>query len=147
MKSTFNHMVCSIEIFLLANFGIFLFKNWSTSSKFNFKMSRVDFLKHLHLKFLSVFLFLYLDARNKSWLTFQPYSDFKLMIVCLFSEVCSIRLDFEVFSIRGPIGSDELDGGRCSIDTFSIIGTPEVTNLVPIICGENSGSHSKYTYH
>ena len=50
-------------------------------------------------------------------------------------------MDFEVFSISGPVGSDELFGGECSIDAFFIEG-PE-SSLVPVICGENSGSHSK----
>ena len=55
--------------------------------------------------------------------------------------VCSLRLDFEVFSISGPVGSDELFGGECSLDAFFIEGP--MSSLVPIICGENSGSHSK----
>ena len=50
-------------------------------------------------------------------------------------------MDFEVFSISGPVGSDELFGGECSIDAFFIQGTE--SSLVPVICGENSGSHSK----
>ena len=50
-------------------------------------------------------------------------------------------MDFEVFSISGPVGSAELFGGTCSIDTFSV-QSPE-SSLVPIICGENSNSHSK----
>ena len=58
-----------------------------------------------------------------------------------FSGVCSLRLDFDVFSISGPVGSDELFGGECSIDAFFIQG-PE-SSMVPVICGENSGSHSK----
>lgn len=49
-------------------------------------------------------------------------------------------MDFEVFSISGPVGSAELFGGTCSIDTFSV-QSPE-SSLVPIICGENSNSHS-----
>ena len=52
-------------------------------------------------------------------------------------------MDFETFSISGPRGSDELDGGLCSIDAFSVLGQIQAENSVPIICGENAGQHSK----
>ena len=55
-------------------------------------------------------------------------------------------MDFETFSISGPRGSDELDGGLCSIDAFSVLGQIQAENSVPIICGENAGQHSKKLY-
>lgn len=54
-----------------------------------------------------------------------------------------MRLDFETFSISGPLRSDELDGGLCSIDSFRIIGLASASHFVPMICGENSGQHGK----
>ena len=60
-----------------------------------------------------------------------------------FADICWLRLDFETFSISGPRGSDELDGGLCSIDAFNVLGQIQTENSVPIICGENDGQHSK----
>ena len=60
-----------------------------------------------------------------------------------FADICWLRLDFEVFSIAGPIGSDELDGGLCSIDAFNVLGQLQAQNSVPTICGENTGQHSE----
>ena len=61
----------------------------------------------------------------------------------LFSDVCSLMLNFEIFTISGPMGSQELDGGLCSIDAFQISGIASATSMIPIICGENSGMHGK----
>ena len=36
---------------------------------------------------------------------------------CSFSDVCTIRLDFEAFSIVGPADTIETMGGKCT-DTF-----------------------------
>jgi hypothetical protein len=71
----------------------------------------------------------------------------KIKIMCsyfTYVDICSLRLDLETFSITGPRGSDELDGGLCSIDSFKATGLRFAANSVPTICGENSGMHSKY---
>ena len=40
-------------------------------------------------------------------------------VLKLFLDVCSLRLDFEMFSIRGPAGTVEAGGGVCD-DTFTV---------------------------
>ena len=65
------------------------------------------------------------------------------LLVILFADICWLRLDFETFFISGPRGSDELDGGLCSIDAFNVLGQVQAENTVPTICGENTGQHSK----
>ncbi|CAB4061609.1 unnamed protein product [Lepeophtheirus salmonis] len=52
--------------------------------------------------------------------------------------ICSLRLDFDRFEVRGPPGRNELNGGACSLDTFVIQGT---LGSVPVICGLNTGAH------
>lgn len=47
-----------------------------------------------------------------------------------------LRLDFEAFSIAQPEPTEH----RCVTDSFLVTGT---TNPVPIICGDNTGQHSK----
>ena len=72
-----------------------------------------------------------------------------------------IRLDFNTFVIAGPSTStystgQETGGSltfgngnpvttytQCSTDTFSVTGTPG--GNPPVICGTNTGYHSKYT--
>lgn len=51
--------------------------------------------------------------------------------------VCQLRLDFEDFTLAQP---DE--NGLCTTDSFMVRTT--VGERLPIICGENSGHHSKY---
>lgn len=54
----------------------------------------------------------------------------------LFSRICQLRLDFEEFYITGPTA------GMCSTDMLSVTGQ-DLNNIVPNICGTNSGQHSK----
>ncbi|XP_059097778.1 uncharacterized protein LOC131892061 [Tigriopus californicus] len=60
--------------------------------------------------------------------------------------VCSLRLDFETFSIQGTGNTEEIDtdvmpldpGGVC-LDTFSVqVNTGQ---NIPTICGQNTGQH------
>lgn len=53
-------------------------------------------------------------------------------------DVCSLRLDFESFSLRGPADTLETDGGACQ-DSLVISGTSGLSS--PVICGLNSGQH------
>ena len=57
------------------------------------------------------------------------------------SDVCSVRLDFETFQIAGPALTTEAAGGAC-VDSFVAKGTSGAET--PVICGLNSGQHSKY---
>ncbi len=43
-------------------------------------------------------------------------------------EVCSLRLDFEIFTIGGPADTMETDGGACT-DTFVVGVILEKNNL------------------
>ena len=52
------------------------------------------------------------------------------------ANICQLRLDFDTFRLAQP---DNVSG-QCTTDAFSVSG---VVNAVPVICGENSGSHSK----
>lgn len=53
------------------------------------------------------------------------------------NNVCQLRLDFEDFTLAQP---DE--NGLCTTDSFMVRTT--VGERLPILCGENSGQHSKY---
>ena len=52
--------------------------------------------------------------------------------------VCQLRLDFEEFTLAQP---DE--NGLCTTDSFMVRTT--VGERLPILCGDNSGQHSKLT--
>ena len=56
------------------------------------------------------------------------------------SEVCQVRLDFETFNIAGPAATTEATGGLC-VDSFVVTGTSGLST--PVICGLNTGEHSK----
>ncbi|KAG8201157.1 hypothetical protein JTE90_028817 [Oedothorax gibbosus] len=52
----------------------------------------------------------------------------------LFSSICQLRLDFEDFYITGP------KAGICSTDILTVTGQ-DLNNIVPVICGTNTGQH------
>ena len=56
------------------------------------------------------------------------------------SSVCDLRLDFERFTTNGPAATDETSGGLCQDILTTTVNTGQV---IPEICGENSGQHSK----
>ena len=58
-------------------------------------------------------------------------------------DTCQLRLDFEAFDIMGPSGSEEMGGGACEEDSLVVTQTPTSNVNVPVICGLNSGQHSK----
>ena len=53
-------------------------------------------------------------------------------------DVCSLRLDFETFTILGP-GSTLEDASHTCQDSFTVTGTSGQST--PVICGMNSGQH------
>ena len=55
-------------------------------------------------------------------------------------DVCAVRLDFETFTTAGPTATGEEDGGLC-VDSLVVSGTSGLTS--PVICGMNTGQHSK----
>lgn len=55
------------------------------------------------------------------------------------SNICFLRLDFETFTITGPVDSKETGGGVCNTDTFKITGPTK--ERIPTICGKNAGQH------
>eukprot|EP00094_Tigriopus_californicus_P011509 TCALIF_11114-PA protein Name:"Protein of unknown function" AED:0.09 eAED:0.09 QI:83/1/0.6/1/0.5/0.6/5/0/159 len=68
------------------------------------------------------------------------------------SDICRIRLDFTTFSIAGPaVGTtsagDPIPEGKggsigdCNVDSFSV--TAPGYKSSPVVCGFNSGQHSK----
>lgn len=75
------------------------------------------------------------------------------------SDVCQLRLDFVAFTINGPStdtedrqgihGGSTIYGGpwvadntRCLTDSFAVTGTA-TRGGSPVICGTNTGQHSK----
>eukprot|EP00095_Tigriopus_kingsejongensis_P006195 maker-scaffold252_size238019-snap-gene-1.34 protein:Tk06195 transcript:maker-scaffold252_size238019-snap-gene-1.34-mRNA-1 annotation:"hypothetical protein SINV_00302" len=54
------------------------------------------------------------------------------------SKICSLRLDFEEFTILGIPGTEELDTDICQ-DAFDVKGVLE--QKIPTICGENTNQH------
>ena len=59
------------------------------------------------------------------------------------SNVCSVRLDMETFTIDGATDTLETNGGECT-DSFQVTGTSGGSS--PIICGINTGEHGKYHF-
>ena len=57
-------------------------------------------------------------------------------------DICQLRLDFITFEIHGPNDVIEVNGGSCNVDNF-IVDAPNGINLVPVICGVNTGQHSE----
>jgi len=55
------------------------------------------------------------------------------------SDVCSVRLDFETFQIRGPATTLEAANAHNCLDSFVASGTSGITT--PVICGLNAGQH------
>ena len=62
------------------------------------------------------------------------------MEIIFLLDVCFIRLDFDIFQIQGPV--NEENGGSCELDSFQVQTSNEF-QLIPIICGDNSGQHGK----
>ena len=60
-----------------------------------------------------------------------------LLIYNYFIEICQLRLDFEAFDISSDVG------GMCSNDMFVVTQTPRDNSIIPVICGLNTGQHSK----
>ena len=54
--------------------------------------------------------------------------------------MCDLRLDFERFTTNGPADTAETSGGLCQDILTTTVNTGQV---IPEICGENSGQHSK----
>ncbi|CAL1282277.1 unnamed protein product [Larinioides sclopetarius] len=52
----------------------------------------------------------------------------------LFSRICQVKLDFEEFYITGPTA------GVCATDLLAVSGQ-DLNNVVPVICGLNTGQH------
>ena len=57
-----------------------------------------------------------------------------------FSEVCTLRLDFESFDILA--GTGNIDSLSACQDSFTVTN-PNLPGL-PAICGDNTGEHSKF---
>ena len=64
-----------------------------------------------------------------------------------FSDVCTIRLDFDNLVLSDP--TDETaagnDGGQCNTDALSFSTSPG--NPYPTICGVNTGYHGEKILH
>ena len=59
--------------------------------------------------------------------------------LCFFSDVCTVRLDFDNFITAGPTATD--DSTAC-VDSFKVTASPS-GQTTPSICGLNTGDHSK----
>lgn len=72
---------------------------------------------------------------------------FKFLSNCVcFSDICSLRLDFDTFSILGGTTTDGLSDNEFECqDTFDVTGLTTAQNI-PTICGMNNGQHSKSTF-
>ena len=57
-------------------------------------------------------------------------------------DICAIRLDFEAFNIDGPTTTDETTNAHFCVDSFQ--ATSSSGQSSPIICGANTGQHSKF---
>ena len=59
--------------------------------------------------------------------------------IFVFSDICTVRLDFESFITAGPTATD--DSTAC-VDSFKVTASPS-GQTTPSICGLNTGDHSK----
>ena len=64
-------------------------------------------------------------------------------------DICWLRLDFETFTNQGPALTEEAslvapigEVSTCT-DTFTVTSSTSSINY-PVICGDNTGQHSKY---
>ena len=64
-------------------------------------------------------------------------------------DICWLRLDFETFTNQGPADTKEASlaapevASACT-DTFTVTSSTSSINY-PVICGDNTGQHSKRT--
>ena len=64
-----------------------------------------------------------------------------------FLDICWLRLDFETFTNQGPALTEEASAAAPEVasactDTFTVTSSTSSINY-PVICGENTGQHSK----
>jgi len=66
---------------------------------------------------------------------------------CFHTDICWLRLDFETFTNVGLSATDEGGAGSAAsptcTDTFTVSTGTSGTNNYPVICGDNTGQHSK----
>ena len=66
---------------------------------------------------------------------------------CFHTDICWLRLDFETFTNVGLSTTDEGGAGSAAsptcTDTFTVSTGTSGTNNYPVICGDNTGQHSK----
>lgn len=55
------------------------------------------------------------------------------------NSVCDFRLDFDQFTINGPVDTSETNDGACETD--SLTTTVTSGQVIPVICGGNAGQH------
>ena len=67
-----------------------------------------------------------------------------LLNIFPFSDVSSLRLDFESFNLLAGSTTVEGDPGFGCQDEFNVNGLG-TAQRIPIICGSNNGHHSKKT--
>ena len=68
-----------------------------------------------------------------------------------FLDICWLRLDFETFTNQGPALTEEapalpaapVPSASACTDTFTVTSSTS-TITYPVICGDNTGQHSKY---
>ena len=67
---------------------------------------------------------------------------------CFHTDICWLRLDFETFTNVGLSATDEGGAGSAAsptcTDTFTVSTGTSGTNNYPVICGDNTGQHSKF---
>jgi len=73
-------------------------------------------------------------------LTGTSLSDCSFTVKKCSDEICRIRLDFEQFTILGPIDTVEAENSICR-DEFTITGLGTGNGVVPTLCGNNVGQH------
>ena len=83
----------------------------------------------------------------------QEVGQCRIKICPCSDDICQLRLDFSTFVITGPEtttttvvnnkcgGKSLFELGQCQTDIFSV--TAPGNNAPPVICGTNSGEHSK----
>ena len=69
-------------------------------------------------------------------------TQYSYLMNCFHTDICWLRLDFETFTNQGLALTTEVASTAC-VDTFTVTTSTSGTNNYPVICGDNTGQHSK----
>ena len=73
-------------------------------------------------------------------ITYRVHLHCLMPLPIFFSDICTMRLDFETFTTAGPTTTDD-NSPPAAIDSFTVVASPSGYTAPPI-GGMNAGQHS-----